>query len=609
MGLPEQPAPPRAWRWIEGLFVAALSIGVLGYATLPQVWAERQQSQDTYSEKVFTGALPTSGHETMTYWSWIRQARDGSFFFTDLYTPETHPCNYVNVFFWSLGTVARVSRIPVPEIYAASRIVLGAILMGFLYLLSRRMFSRPGERMTCFFMLVLSGGWEGLANFMERNFGWAHVSSPAWWTPEMSTFFSLMLFPHFIAAFIAMIAVALLMMRAWEHREDSWRKGVRYSVYAGLVLSALTFFHPYDTVTMVAVMGLAPLLLGLADKRWPWPELLHSAIGCAVLWPSLLFNMWLFRTNPVMRAWDLQNVLLTPEPKRLVIAFGVGGLLSAVALLAFRKLDRTHLVMVAWLLSTLAVIHLPLRFQRRMIGGVQFPLAVLATAAIALVIVPALCRYIGTRPFRVPDRVGYGALAVALAVAPLQIATPYYLQKLERSRLGTAEDFSWIEWESWQALLALEAVTPPDSTVIASAETGTYIPALSGKRCVVGHYALTVDSEHKKDCVARFFREGEGDPWRISFLRRWSVDYLLFTQHERALGSFDPASRPWLREVFAAGSDPETRAVLYEIDLPDVSAPAVPETSTRLHPSVTPSLASSAGPIRRVAWGTSTDKQ
>jgi len=609
MELPEQPVTPRAWRWIEGLFAAAVSIGVLGYATLPQAWAERQQSRDSYPDKVFTGALPTSGHETMTYWSWIRQARDGSFFFTDLYTPEAHPCNYVNVFFWSLGTVARISRLPIPKLYAISRIVLGAVLLAFLYLLSRRMFSRPGERMTCFFMLVLSGGWEGIANFMERNFGWAHVSSPGWWTPEMSTFFSLMLFPHFIAAFIAMIAIALLMMRAWEHREDSWRKGVRYSVCAGIVLSALTFFHPYDTVTMVAAMGMAPLLMGLSERRWPWPELLHSAIGCAVLWPSLLFNLWLFRTNPVMRAWDLQNVLLTPGPRRLAIAFGVGGLLSAIALAAFRKLGRNQLVMAAWLLSTLTVIHLPLRFQRRMIGGVQFPLAVLATAAIALVIVPALCRWIGTRPFRVLDRVGYGTLAVALAVAPLQLATPYYLQKMERSRLGSAEDFSWVDWESWQAFLALEAVTPPESTVIASHETGTYIPALSGKRCVVGHYALTVDSEHKTDSVARFFREGEDDRWRVSFLRRWSVDYLLFTRHERALGDFDPDSRPWLREVFAAGSDPETRAVLYEIDLPDASAPAGPETPTSLKPPVNPSLASLAGPPGHPAWDTSTGRR
>src|SRR5881396_1207206 len=42
--------------------------------------------------------------------------------------------------------------------------------------------------------------------------------------------------------------------------------------------------------------------------------------------------------------------------------------LSFLALLAPRKLSRAHLVMAAWLLSTLVIIHLPLRFQRRMMG-------------------------------------------------------------------------------------------------------------------------------------------------------------------------------------------------------------------------------------------------
>jgi hypothetical protein len=467
-----------------------------------------------------------------------------------------------------------------------SRVVLGGTLLALLYFLSRRMFRRPGQRMACFFALVLSGGWEGPANFMERNFGWAHTSSPGWWAPEISTFYSLMVFPHFIAAFVAMVSSALLMMRAWDHRDDSWKEGVRYSVCAGVVLSALTFFHPYDTVTMVAVMGSAPLLIGASERRWPWSELFHSAIACAILLPSLLFNLWLFRTNPVMWAWDLQNILITPPPARLAIAFGLGGLLSVVGLLAVRKLNRYQLVMAAWLLSTLAVIHLPVRFQRKMMSGVQFPLAVLGTAAIALVIVPTLARWFRSRSWGSSGRFGVGTLAVVLAVAPLQLATPYYVQRLERNRLAAAKDYSWLDWETWQALQALESVGSEEATVISSYEMGTYIPALAGKRCFAGHYGLTVDSENKQGYLARFFRDDAGDRWRIYLLRLWSVDFLLFTRHERALGDFDPSSRPWLREVFTAGTDPESRAVVYRIDLPDEPIPDDPDAPTPLAASV-----------------------
>ena len=127
---PTEPSPTsRLSQWVEGLFVAALAIGILGYAALPQAWSDFQQSRGGYKEKVFSGALPTYGHDTMTYFSWIRQARDGRFFFADLYTPESHPRNYVNVFYWSLGTLARASRLSIPDLYMVSRVLLGAALL------------------------------------------------------------------------------------------------------------------------------------------------------------------------------------------------------------------------------------------------------------------------------------------------------------------------------------------------------------------------------------------------------------------------------------------------------------------------------------------------
>ena len=36
---------------------------------------------------------------------------------------------------------------------------------------------------------------------------------------------------------------------------------------------------------------------------------------------------------------------------------------------------------------------------------------------------------------------------------------------------------------------------------------------------------------------------------------------------ERALGDFDPGSRPWLEEVYATGDDPGRQAVIYAVRL------------------------------------------
>src|SRR6185503_19498657 len=113
-------------------------------------------------------------------------------------------------------------------------------------------------------------------------------------------------------------------------------------------------------------------------------------------------------------------------------------ILAALALFAFRHLSRAHLVMLAWLLSTLVIIHLPLRFQRRTIGGIQFPLAATAMAGLVYVVLPPLVTRtrrllrdasdrvgLGVAALRAAAGLGLGTLAFTFMLAPLEAATPY----------------------------------------------------------------------------------------------------------------------------------------------------------------------------------------
>ncbi len=558
-------AVPGSLRLMERLLVAAMAMALLGFASLPWIWGERSQRLGTNAGSVYTGALPTYADDATTYWSWMRQSRDGRLFMTDLYTPDEHPRNYINIFFWGLGKVAAVTGLDLSLVYNLARITLGAVLMLMLYLLSARMFHRPGERLLCFFMLTFTGGWEGAAGYMERNFEWGHVTSPSWWTPEMSTFFSLMIFPHFIAGFIVMVGAVLLLLRPWTEASIPLPALYRHAAGAGACMFVLTFFHPYDVVTLMGVVWTAPVLIGVVSRRLPRLPLLASATATAVWLPAFIYNYYIFRSNPAMRAWDLQNIMITPNWDRLVIALGIAGALSLVALLALPRLRSEHVVMAAWLLSTLAIIHLPLRFQRRMIGGIQFATGVLAAAAIVWVLLPLVRRWWGRQR---QGAFGWGAVIGLLLLAPLQVATPYYLEDIERNTLRRVVYPAWLLKEEYEALHALEAMQPAESVVLASYEMGNFIPPYSGQRCVIGHYALTINALEKKAAVARFFTDsGEGagdeDAWRRSFLERWSIGYVFYSRYERALGSFDPSTRPWLERVYQAGEDPETRVAIY----------------------------------------------
>jgi len=554
-------------RW-ELVACVVLGLAVLAASQLPTACGFRAQARGLHEDLVFNGAPATYADEAATYWSWMRQARDGRFFLTDLYTTEDHPRNYVNLLWWLLGTACRVTGWSVVAVYSGARVLLGALLIVLLFRLARRLFDRPGERLACFLVLLLGGGWEGLFRLLGPLPGVPRLGSPGWWMPEISTFFTLMLFPHFLAGFACMIAGTLAMMSAWSTEPLPGARRARSSALAGLAMALLTFFHPYDAVSLMGALWTAPLLFGLVERRWPWREWTQSAVASAVWLPSFLYNLAVFTANPAMRAWDLQNLMPTPIPKKLIICLGAGLVLSFLAMLALRRLSRPQLVMAAWLLSTLVIIHLPLRFQRRMMGGIQFPLAALGVVGVASVVVPlasALMRRLG-RPWTAPDRAGAACLAVIALLAPAWCATPPYLLRDEWAGVRAATYPAWLRKEEVAALKFLETSAPPDSRVLASYEMGNWLPPYTGLRCVLGHYALTIDSDARKRDIARFFSAGEEeDAWRREILGRWKVSYVLHTEHERALGAFDPATRPWLSEVFAAGEDPARSVRLYAV--------------------------------------------
>jgi hypothetical protein len=221
--------------------------------------------------------------------------------------------------------------------------------------------------------------------------------------------------------------------------------------------------------------------------------------------------------------------------------------------------------MLSWLVAVLVLIHLPFRFQRRMMGGMQFPLAALSCTALAVTIVPLIAR--AFRRWRSAlDPLGMRVLTLALLLAPLNVVTPCYLQQEQWRQVRKLRYPSWLRAEEFEALGALDMIAPDGAKAIASYEIGNFVPPLAGIGTYIGHPALTVDSKSKGADVVRFFAGGtEDDTWRQELLRRWGIEYVLYTQRERALGSFDPSTRPWLREVFVTGEDPVLRAAIYRV--------------------------------------------
>lgn len=536
------------------LVALGIAVVTLVSSQLPHVWAVYAQSRGYAAGKVYTGVLPTSAEDAFSYYGWMRQGTEGRVAFVDRYAVEPHGRDYVNIFYGALGWFSRASGLSIPTVYALARAVFGAALLLAIWWFVGLCFERPGSRLAAFAIACVSGGWEGPYNWLVRNRGWERVSSPGWWVPEISTFFSTMTIPHFAAAFALQLLSVGWMIRAWSEPPP---RGRRFAAGAGACLLALVFFHPYEVVICAVTFAVYPVLTAAVERRGTLGELATSAIPMAIVAPAIAWNAWLFSRNPAFRAMDEQAVMTTPEPTKLALALGVGGAIALVALAGLRRMTPAQRAAAAWLVGSLLAAHLPLRFQRRLLGGVQFPIAVLAAFVLAGWVVPWIARRLGGRK----------AIAVGLVTAvllPLEIATPYYVRDIDWREIRRFRHPVWMTAPEGDLLRAIDREAVPGQSVLSSYDFGMYVPGFAGARAFLGHYALTIDSEGKRRDVARFFDAATDDAWRRELVGRFGIDFVAWTAHERGLGTFDPATAPWLAEVARFGEG-ETLAVLYRV--------------------------------------------
>jgi hypothetical protein len=268
----------------------------------------------------------------------------------------------------------------------------------------------------------------------------------------------------------------------------------------------------------------------------------------------------------------------TPAPWLLPILMGIGWLLALWSLdirTPWRDRDDTHLFLLAWFAAHFVLIYLPLNFQIHLLSGWQVVIGVLATIGLYRRVLPWLGRRLKAAP---PQRL---ALAASAALVLVVLPTNGYLLAQRFLDLNRARDLLsqpsadsadqvndqlradnlfFLLNSEMAALDYLETVVTSEDVVLSSLEIGQVVPALTGGRAFLAHWAQTLNFLDKRDQVAAFYSDGMSDAERLELLTRFGVDYVFHSPEERKLGDYDPGSAPFLREVFRDGG-----AAVYQV--------------------------------------------
>jgi hypothetical protein len=477
----------------------------------------------------FTG-LVFNPQDGLSYLAKMHQGMRGSWRFRLTFTPEPHAGAPVYLFYLLLGHIACRTGLPLIAVYHIVRAAGGALMLLAIYVLACKVdageVGAPASQGQQRIMFLLASLGAGLGWLL----GPLGAMTSDLWVAEAFPVYALQVNAHFplsvaLMAFVALcgIRVSLREQKAGATGGELGRRTLPWGV--GLVSGAvlLSAVQPFGLVGTFG--GLAAMLVAhaLRERALPWRATGWTiGAGVAAL-PYPLYMLWAIRSDPVLAAWNRQNVTPSPPLWDWAASYGLVLLLALVgAAFAARRGGDGDWLLLGWAGVTLAGMYLPLPLRRRLSLGLGLPLGLLA----------GMGWWRRIRP-RITHRRRGLAQGVVVAFSAL---TPLFLV-LSASVFPTP--WSYLSQEEWLALDWLRTEGEADSVVLSSPHTGALVPALSGQRVVYGHPFETLDAERRRAQVKAFWHGGMGPEEKRAFLAENRVRYLFIGPSEMQIWDGD----------------------------------------------------------------------
>jgi hypothetical protein len=495
--------PQKNWRWALTWIGVILVVGCLPYLI---AWAATPPGYQ------FGGILvnPFDGN---SYLAKMRQGWVGMWQFHLTYTPEPHQGAHIYLFYLVLGHIARLLGVPLILVYHSARVLAGLALLIAVFVFLTRFSDDRREQRLAFWLAGTSAG-----------LGWLGAGLGAFpidlWVPEAFVFYSLVSNPHFPLAIALMLTLVASVV--WP------ASGIWRWLMPGLAALGLALVQPFALAVVYATVAVYVLLRRWLDKSWPLSGLIAATSIAAFSAPVLLYDYWVYTTNPVLAAWAAQNLTPAPPVVDLILGFGLVGLLAILGMaILVRARDRNGTVLVAWGVVTLVLVYVPFALQRRLLTGLGLPLAVLAAVALGRWLLPKLSAQRGR--LLIIFVLGFSVLG---SIFLLTVLTAGALNRHGQPAIFARLYISQDEAAAMRWLLE----HGQDEVVLAALRTGMLLPGRAGVRVFVAHPFETIDFEAKQAQAEAFFRdEMSAEEWQ-RLRNQYNIRYVFVGPVERALG-------------------------------------------------------------------------
>lgn len=549
----EVPAAPNIQPNQERRFVLILSLVFALVMILPYLWVWTASPLGHV-----WGGLIGETLDSNVHLAWARQSHDGALFFRDLFTTESFSWNeeplFVNVLPLLWGKLA-LTGLPLIFWFHLTRAAAGIWTLWEFHKLAKRFLPQVSERKIALYLLAFTSGGTFLGLIipaLAQRVIFIDNPSPSQnfpTMPEAFVFSSALLFPLNIVSF----GLMAFLFRKLVDSEDLFAARDAAAVFIGGLL--LANIHTYDAIP-VGLTLLFWMVYSLATKRK------RAAAACLVILAGLalptLYQGIVFRNSEEFR---LKALTPTPAPALIHILLSLMPLLIFAVIGAFKLRGNRFLwLMAGWALITLLCVYAPVSFARKMIEGLQLPLALLAGA--------------GFIPLWHKIPAGIGRKLAPAVVLGLMSLSPAYLVfwDLQNAAQNNAPRFwvamppQYLPQSSWDALRYLDKQPDKKVTVLCLPHVGAYGPRETGMTFYQGHWAETLNFTDKFKRLAGIYKARLSPQDAAKFFKENRIQYVVETYYERIWygDSSGYATSYGLTPIWSGGTG-DLKTIIYKV--------------------------------------------
>jgi hypothetical protein len=470
------------------------------------------------------------------YWSWVT-ASHGGLFISNTMTPEANAPVFMNPMMWMLAQVQIAFGLSFPVLFQVWRLAATAALV-WAYFLQAIVPDRE-ERTTALWVGLLASGFGWMLAAGKFVFKLRDVPFPVdVYTVEPNTFWGLVAYPYIPLAQALLLLGVLGVWRAYR------RPRLSTFLLAAVAALGLALVHAYDLIVLYTVVAAFGAALLLRDRRLPRSLIGAGVAVAAASAPIALYFQSLTSNTPLWRAVLAQYAnagVWTPQHVHLVVLMGLPLLLAAVGLASRGARTDERLLVSAWAVAGLFLIYV------KMLGGWQFPLAILAAKVWHDHVVPRVSRVLQRW-----HKAHLAAAAARVALILLVIPTNVYLYAWRFVDLRRQSAPYYLHQDEAAALEWLADNAGPDDVVLAPEVVGQFVPNYGKSRAYLAHWAMTNRYYERVANVRIFFTPELLDSIRVDLLRREGVTLVLRAGTVPGLTeTFDPTASPLFEAVFS----------------------------------------------------------